>query len=120
MTGRLPMVLEMAASLRRACRDDALVVGLVQGPMTLAVQFLGMERALCLAADRPDRFAELLDFAAAVGQAFGVAQLAAGAHLVLVFDPAACPEIVPPGFFRELVEPRLARLFSALRDAGAK
>lgn len=116
---RLPMVLEMASRLRRACGDEALVVGLVQGPMTLAVQFLGMERAIYLAADEPDRFLALLDHTAAVARAFGLAQLAEGAHLVLVFEPAACPEVVPVGLFREMIGPRLAGLFSAFRGAGA-
>jgi uroporphyrinogen decarboxylase len=117
--GRLPAVLEMAGRLRARCGDDALVVGLAQGPSTLAVQFLGMEGALMLAADDPGRFGELLDFCAAVTRSFGEAQLAAGAHLVLVFEPAACPEVVPPGLFRELVGPRLAAVFAAFRQAGA-
>jgi len=117
--GRLPMLLEMVGELRAACGDARLVVGLVQGPMTLAVQFLGMEQALCLAADDPDRFAQVLDYAAAVGRAFGLAQLAAGAHLVLVFEPAASPEVVPPGLFRELIAPRLSRTFAAFRKGGA-
>jgi uroporphyrinogen decarboxylase len=117
--GRLPQVLEMATTLRRACGDQVLVVGLVQGPMTLAVQLVGMERALYLAADDPDRFLQLLDHAARVGDAFGRAQLAAGAHVVLLFEPAACPEVVPPGLFREMIAPRLAALFAAFRGAGA-
>jgi len=116
---RLPMVLEMAKCLRHASRDEFLVVGLVQGPMTLAAQFLGMEQALYLAADDSDRFLQLLDFAAAVGEAFGLAQLASGAHLVLVFDPVACPELVPPSLFREMIGPRLAGQFTAFRQAGA-
>ncbi len=116
--GRLPMVLEMAKALR-AAPGGAFVVGLVQGPMTLAVQFLGMEEALSLAADDPDRFLELLDFAAAVSEAFGVAQLAEGAHLALVFEPAGSPEVVPPAFFREMIGPRLERLFTSFRRAGA-
>jgi uroporphyrinogen decarboxylase len=117
--GRMPLVLEMAARLRGACGDEALVAGLVQGPMTLAAQFLGLERALFLAADEPDRFLQLLDYSSAVAEAFGLAQLAAGAHLVLVFEPAACPEVVPPGLFRELIGPRLARAFAAFDRAGA-
>jgi uroporphyrinogen decarboxylase len=117
--GRLPMVLELVGRLRATCGDEALVVGLVQGPMTLAVQLVGMEQALCLAADDPDRFLALLDHATGIATAFGVAQLAAGAHLVLVFDPASTPEVIPPGLFREMIGPRLARLFSAQRAAGA-
>jgi uroporphyrinogen decarboxylase len=116
--GRMPMVLEMARRLRAARGDEALVVGLVQGPMTLAVQFLGMQQALYLAADDPDRFLQLLDHTEAVGRAFGLAQLAAGAHLVLVFEPAASPEVVPPGLFREMISPRLARSFAAFAHGG--
>lgn len=117
--GRLPMVLKMAQRLRASFGDKVPVVGLVQGPMTLAVQFLGMAKALFLAADEPERFLELLDFATAVGMAFGLAQLEAGAHLVLVFEPAGCPEVVPSSFFREMIGPRLARLFSAFARANA-
>jgi uroporphyrinogen decarboxylase len=116
---RLPMVLEMATRLRNACGDGALVVGLVQGPMTLAVQFLGIEKALYLAADEPDRFLQLLDHTAAVGKAFGLAQLAAGAHIAMVFEPAACQEVVPVGMFREMIGSRLASLFRAFSKAGA-
>ena len=116
---RLPMVLEMAACLRDALGDEALVVGLVQGPMTLAVQFLGIEKALFLAADEPDRFLQLLDHTARVATAFGLAQLEAGAHLVMVFEPAACQEVVPLGVFREMIGPRLASLFSTFAKKGA-
>jgi len=117
--GRMPMALEMARRLRGDRGDRALVVGLVQGPATLAAQLLGMERALYLAADAPDRYERLLDYATAVGRAFGLAQLEAGAHLVLVFDPGACPEIVPSGLFRELIGPRVAQIFEAFEQAGA-
>ncbi len=116
---RLPMVLEMAKRLRAASGDEALVVGLVQGPATLAVQFLGIEKALWLAADEPERFLSLLDYGAAIATSFGLAQLAAGAHLVLVFEPAASTEVVPAGLFREMIAPRLARLFAAFAQAGA-
>jgi uroporphyrinogen decarboxylase len=39
--------------------------------------------------------------------------------MVLVFDPAACPEVVPPGLFREMIGPRAADLFAGFRRAGA-
>jgi uroporphyrinogen decarboxylase len=116
---RMPEVLQMAAALRKAVADETLVVGIVQGPMTLAVQFLGAEKALFLAADEPARFEQLLDFGTEVAIRFGIAQQQAGVHLPLVFEPAGCPEVVPPGFFRELIAPRLTRIFEAFRKAGA-
>ena len=49
---------------------------------------------------------------------FGQAQIRSGAHLPLVFDPAASPAVVPPQFFREFEVPRLQRLFQALTAEG--
>jgi uroporphyrinogen decarboxylase len=118
--GRMPAVVEMVARMRAGVGDAAAVIGLVQGPMTGAVQFVGMQRALFLAIDEPDRFVHLLDYATEVARSFGSAQLAAGADIVLVFDPAASPEIVPAGLFRELVGPRVAHLAASFKQAGAK
>lgn len=117
--GRMPELLAMAGKLRQAVGDETLVVGMVQGPMTLALQLLGPEAALYFAADDSERFETLLDFCAEVAIRFGLAQMAAGVHLPLVFEPGGCPEVVPPGFFRELLAPRLTRIFSAFKQAGA-
>jgi uroporphyrinogen decarboxylase len=117
--GRMPELLSMAGKLRQAVGDETLVVGMVQGPMTLALQLLGPEAALYFAADDSDRFETLLDYCADVAIRFGLAQMKAGAHLPLVFEPGGCPEVVPPGYFRELLAPRLSRIFRAFKKAGA-
>jgi uroporphyrinogen decarboxylase len=117
--GRMPALLKAAHILRREVGDDVLVVGCVMGPMTLATQLLGAEAALYLAADEPERFARLLDFATEVVTRFGVAQLEAGAHLPIVFDPAATPEVIPAQFYREFELPRLKRVFAAFKQAGS-
>jgi len=49
----------------------------------------------------------------------GQAQLAAGAHVCLVFDPAACPELVPVPFFTDWIGPRIANIFRDFKAAGA-
>ena len=99
--------------------DEVLVVGCVLGPMTVAVQLLGIESALYLAIDHPERFAGLLDFAAEVAIRFGRAQIEAGAHLPIVFDPCASPAVVPPQFFREFELRLLQKVFTAFKEAGA-
>jgi len=116
---RMPQVLQMAKHLRQAVGDETLVVGVVQGPMTLTLQFLGPETALYLAIDEPLRFEQLLDFGTEVAIRFGLAQLQAGVHLPMVFEPASCSEIVPVAFFRELIAPRLQRIFNAFKQGGA-
>ena len=118
--GRMPTVIDMTTRLRAGVGDTAAVIGLVQGPLTVAVQLVGMQQTLFLAVDEPERFVQLLDYASEVARIFGLAQLAAGADVVLIFDPVSCPEVVPAGIFRELVGPRIALLTAAFKRAGAK
>jgi uroporphyrinogen decarboxylase len=120
VAGRMPELLKAVRILRGELGDDILVVGAVLGPMTLVIQMLGAERALYVAADDPERFGALLDFAAAVVTRYGEAQLEAGAHLVVVFDPSSSPAVVPAAFFRELVLPHLARVFAAFKQGGSE
>ena len=119
VVGRMPELLRATTLLRAELDDEVPVVAVVLGPMTLAQQLLGAEAALYLAVDEPQRFEEVLDLATRVALRWGVALLAAGAHVAMVFEPAASPAVVPPAFFRELVLPRLARLFPAFKKAGA-
>lgn len=117
--GRMPVLLEAARLLRQELQDRVLVAGCVLGPMTLACQLLGAERALFAAVDEPEAFERLLDFAADVAVSFGQAQLESGAHICVVFDPSASPAVVPPALFRELLAPRLRRLCQALKRKGS-
>lgn len=117
--GRMPEMLQAIRTLRHEYGDHRLVVGCVLGPMTLASQLMGLEDLLYLAADAPEQYTFLLDFAVEVGICYGLAQLEAGAHLPLLFDPASSPSVIPPALFRSRVLPRLARLIEAFRRAGA-
>ncbi len=117
--GRIPELLRAATLLRAELKGSVPVVGVVLGPMTLAQQLMGPEATLYLAVDEPQRFEELLDFATGIALRLGAALLDAGAHVAMVFDPAASPAVVPPAFFRELLLPRLGRLFPAFKKAGA-
>lgn len=117
--GRMPELLKAAAIMREELEDTVLVAGCVAGPMTLTAQLMGMENALYTAADNPDRFAALLDFSTDAVIRFGCAQLAAGVHLPVVFNPAASPAVIPPNFFREFELPRLKKIFAAFTEAGA-
>jgi len=117
--GRMPELLNAATILRHEVGDDVLVVGCVLGPLTLAMQLIGIEKALYLAIDDPERFARLLDFSTEVSIRFGIAQIEAGAHLPIVFDPSASPAVVPYQFFREFELPRLQRVFAVFKQAGS-
>lgn len=117
--GRMPELIKAATILRRKVGDEVLVVGCVLGPLTLTTQLIGIEKTLYLAVDEPQIFSHLLDFSTKIAIIFGVAQIEAGAHLPVVFDPSASPAVVPPQFFREFELPRLEKVFRALKEAGA-
>jgi len=117
--GRMPELLDALKTLRREVGDEVLVVGCILGPMTLATQLVGIEKALYLAIDDPDGFERLLDFSTEVVIQFGIAQIESGAHVPLVFDPCASQAVIPPRFFLEIELPRLEKVFAALRAAGA-
>ena len=117
--GRMPELIRAARILRREVGDDVLVVGCALGPMTIAVQLMGGEKALYLAADNPVQFCRVLDFTTEVCERFASAQLEAGAHLPVIFEPAGSPAFVPPAFFREFILPRLARIFTTLKKQGS-
>jgi uroporphyrinogen decarboxylase len=117
--GRMPEMLKAIRLLRQQLTDEILVVGCVTGPFTLTTQLLGMERALYLAVDDPTRLELVMDFATDVIIRFGAAQIEAGAHTPIVFNPSASPAVIPPAFFREFELPRLTRVFSAFAQAGS-
>jgi uroporphyrinogen decarboxylase len=117
--GRMPELLKALTILRHELRDDVAVIGCILGPFTLATQLLGLEQTLYLAIDDPPTLSLLMDFATETVIRFGLAQLQAGAHLPMVFDPSASPAVIPPSFFREFELPRLQRVFHLLSKAGA-
>lgn len=117
--GRMPELLKCVTALCKAVGETTPVVGTVIGPMTVLTQLMGMENAFYLAIDEPERFARFFDYATALVQRFGEAQLEAGAHLILTFDPSASQTVIPPQFYREFVLGRHKRIFDAFRQAGA-
>jgi uroporphyrinogen decarboxylase len=117
--GRMPELLRAASILRDEVGEKLLVAGVVLGPMALALQLMGAEEALYLAADDPAPFDELLTFATAVSLSFGRAQLEAGVHLPVLFDPGASPAVVPPAFYREFILPRHTEILRGFKAAGA-
>ena len=117
--GRMPEILHALDIMRSEVNDKVSVVGLVLGPLTLTMQLMGMERALYLAIDAPDQFMQVLVFAAEVITLFGKAQLGAGAHQMMIFDPVSSPAVVPAHFFREFELPLITRVFAEFKKAGS-
>ena len=116
---RMPELLKAAEILKDQLSNETLIVGCVLGPMTLTGQLLGAENALYLAIDEPETFSRVLDFSKKVSIKFGLAQIDAGVHLPVVFEPFGSPAVVPHQFFREFILLHLKEIFSTFKKAGA-
>ncbi|HEY3418925.1 MAG TPA: uroporphyrinogen decarboxylase family protein [Methanomassiliicoccales archaeon] len=117
--GRMPETLEAIRVARKDVGNEALVASAILGPFTLTCQLLGTERALYMLADDKPKFLEFLRFSEKVAISYGVAQVMAGSHAPIMFDPGATPSVLPPALFREIEGPSLTRVRKALAKAGA-
>jgi uroporphyrinogen decarboxylase len=117
--GRMPEVLEAIRITSEALGNEALVACALLGPFTLTCQLLGTERTLYMLADDMPLFLEFLNISERVAISYGEAQVKAGAHVPIMFDPGATPSVLPPRLFREIEAPSLSRIRLALAAAGA-
>lgn len=116
--GRMPEILKAIKILRNEVGNDKLVVGFSLGPFTIASQLMGLEKMLFLAIDEPEIFCKLLNYATDIAITFSKAQIQAGTHTTLMFEPAAASDVVPKSFYREIILPKLKEVFKALKNTG--
>jgi uroporphyrinogen decarboxylase len=117
--GRMPEVLKEAKILRKEFADQVAIIGCSLGPFTISTQLIGLENLLYLAVDEPENFNKLLNYATDIAITFGISQIQAGCHLVVIFEPAASPAVIPASFYREMLVPKLQKIFKSLKKSGA-
>ena len=115
----MPQVLNALKILRENLGEEDAVTGLTLGPFTLATQLYEIQNTLFLSNDEPETFMHLLDYTEKVVTEYGIAQIEAGAHLPLLFEPAGSGAVIPQKFFIEHVQPRITRILSRFKQAGA-
>jgi uroporphyrinogen decarboxylase len=117
--GRMPVILGACSLLRRQLQNEVPIVGKVTGPMTIAGQLLGLETLLYLIIDDPAKFQQILSLTAQVSILHGQALLAAGAHGIVLLEPAGSPSVLPAAVFHNYLAPLLRDIFSAYAASGA-
>jgi uroporphyrinogen decarboxylase len=118
--GRMPEMLRAVACMSASVKDTCPIVATVMGPMTLATLLLGAENALFLAHDEPRAFAAILRRGAEMAKVFGQAQLDAGAHVIMVFDPSAAPTVFPKELFFRYEESLISDVQRTMLDSGGR
>jgi uroporphyrinogen decarboxylase len=117
--GRMPMLLEVAASLQREYGAGMIIRGAVSGPFSIASELLGAENLLVACIEEPDFVRDLLAFTSEVTSVFGCAFARLGVEPI-VFDSRATPKLCSPRLFRSLVVPAYRDcVIPALKKAGA-
>ena len=115
---RRPVVLEALRRCREAAPDVALV-GSVVGPLSLAAQLLEASLLLRATFREPAAVQALAETTREFVTAFALAQLDAGADVIMVADPTATGEILGAARYAEFAQPYLDRLIADLRATGA-
>jgi uroporphyrinogen decarboxylase len=101
---RLQQVLE-AIRLVAGRLSPVPVLGAVVSPFSVPIMQLGFEAYLEVLLHRRDLFDHLMRINTAFAIEWGRAQAAAGAAMLVYFDPVASPDIVPTEMYRSLGQP---------------
>ncbi len=94
---------------------DCPVLGAVVSPFSLPAMQLGLPRWFELLHEEPEVAERLIRVNEAFTTAWGNAQLAAGANLLVFFDPVASPDLVPDPIYLGMARPSVNRCLKALK-----
>lgn len=113
--GRFPLVVDAVKRLKTSIGADTALLGLITGPLTLALHLRGEEFLLDMF-DGEEGVATLMDFCTDVALRVARAYQDAGADVIAVVDPMISQ--IGPEHFNDVVAPSLNRIFDSVRTAG--
>lgn len=113
--GRIPVVLEVAKTMRKNYPDIALY-GLITGPFTLALHLLGTDIFLKMY-EAPEEVLELLKFTNEVAKAMAGYYIDSGCDVIAVVDPMTSQ--IDPSSFEMFISKPEKELFDLIRKKNA-
>jgi MtaA/CmuA family methyltransferase len=113
MSNRLQAIRDLVAGTG----GERLVEGWVEGPCGAASEFRGLNRLMLDFYDDPEFLRDLIDFVVDLEIEFALAQVAAGADIIGIGDPAA--SLIGPRLYEQFVWPGEQRMVNAVHAAGA-
>ncbi len=118
--GRMPLYLKAAENTVRRHGAGMIIRGAVSGPFSIASALAGPEHFLVALLEQPDFARRVLEYAAELTLAYGLAFLRRGVEPI-VFDSRAAPPLVSPRLFRQFVLPLYRdRIFPEWKAAGGR
>jgi len=112
--GRIPLILEAVAMVRKKVADDIPVTSHFMGPTTIASHLLGSDHFLMGLIDQPEETKRFLAYVTEQCIQMGNALAGAGADVLQMPDPMASSDVISPTMFREFVLPCYKRIFPSI------
>jgi len=113
--GRIPMLKETIGQLKADIGSEVVVGTYVLGPFTLAGQIMELNDLLKLSFKKPDKVGKLLDLLADAIIMIAVEYEKTGVDYITVREMGATSDVLSPRVFKNLIQPYLKKIFSALK-----
>jgi uroporphyrinogen decarboxylase len=125
--GRMPVILEAIERIHAQVGDEVTIRVPGTGPFAVAAYLVGVERFLSelafvrrgSAGSHKEALERMLDLTTEALIRFGLAEIAAGAHLVQCGDSLASASVISREMYQSWVLPWHQKVFRAWKEAGA-
>lgn len=112
--GRIPELLSAVNLLKREVGEEALVLGGVVGPLTIARSLLDSVPLLKASVKTPDKIRPFLEVGNRASNHMAKALLEAGADAIVIEDMAASPDLIHPKTYKTMVVHDHQRLIESI------
>ncbi|MHA2496676.1 MAG: uroporphyrinogen decarboxylase family protein [Candidatus Hodarchaeales archaeon] len=114
--GRLPIILDVMKTLKKAIGDDTALFGLVCGPLTLASHLRGTNFYIDLVKN-PEYATDLLSYTSEVTKTMSTFYIEAGMDIIAIVDPVVSQ--ISPNMFDSYLKDEFSNIFSNIHSQDA-
>ncbi len=113
--GRIPELLKAVAILKKEVGNEAVIVGGIIGPFTIAGSLIETVMLLRATFKSPDKIRPFLEVGQKASAALANAMIDAGADIISVEDMTASPDLIAPKTYRDLEVEYQARVIESIK-----
>lgn len=113
--GRIPELIKAVAILKKELAGEAVIVGGIIGPFTIAGSLMDTVPLLRATFKAADKIRPFLEVGAKASAALAKAMIEAGADMISVEDMTASPDLIAPKTYRDLELEYQARVFETIK-----
>ncbi|MHA2314834.1 MAG: MtaA/CmuA family methyltransferase [Candidatus Hermodarchaeia archaeon] len=118
-SGRLPIHMKMLRFLKEEVKDQVPLFAYTPGPFTLAGQLAGVNPLMMATIQDPGFVHAITDIALKASMSYALANIEAGADVIITADPTASGSLISPTAFETYAAPLITKIVSAITQAGS-